>query len=83
MQRSRSTSQLRLTGSLLALVDTQLNPQSCKHWLNKVWQFTEQLNCCVCAILFFGMGVKLPAKLLVIEENKIIAATIRFICTPP
>ena len=34
------------------------------------------------AILFFGMGVKLPAKLVAIEENRIIAATLSFICTP-
>jgi len=81
-QRSRSTSQLRLTGSLLVLVDTQLNPQSCKHWLNKIWQFAEQLNC-DCAILFLGMGVKLSAKLVVIEESRIIAATICFICIAP
>jgi hypothetical protein len=61
------------------LVDKQLFPQSCRHWLNKVWQFAAQLNC---AILFFGMGVKLPAKLVVIEESRIIAATTCFICTP-
>ena len=34
------------------------------------------------AILFFGMGVTLPAKLVAIEENRIIAATLSFICTP-
>ena len=29
------------------------------------------------------MGVKLPAKLIVVEENRIIAAAISFICMPP
>jgi hypothetical protein len=33
-------------------------------------------------ILFFGMSVKLPAKLVAIEESKIIAATVSFICSP-
>ena len=31
-----SKSQLRLAGSLLLLVDTQLLPQSCMHWLKRV-----------------------------------------------
>ena len=34
------------------------------------------------AILFFGMGVKLPAKLVAIEESKIITATVSFIVAP-
>jgi hypothetical protein len=62
------------------LNDKQEFPQSCRHWLNKTWQPTAQLRC---AILFFGMGVKLPAKLIVVEENRIIAAAISFICMPP
>ena len=31
-----------------------------------------------CATLFFGMGVKLPAKLVVTEVNRITAATVSF-----
>ena len=68
-----SKSQLRLAGSLLLLVDTQLLPQSCMHWLKRVWQLRAQPPW---AILFFGMGVKLPAKLIVIEDKRIIAAAL-------
>ena len=35
-----SKSQLRLAGSLLELVDTQLLPQSCMHWLKRFWQLS-------------------------------------------
>jgi hypothetical protein len=35
------------------------------------------------AILFFGMGAKLPAKLVTTEQNRIIGAPTTFICTPP
>ena len=31
-----------------------------------------------CATLFFGKGVKLPAKLVVTEVNRITAATVSF-----
>ena len=74
-----SKSQLRLAGSLLELVDTQLLPQSCRHWLKRIWQLRAQPPW---ATLFFGMGVKLPAKLNVIDEKRIIAAAICFICNP-
>jgi len=33
-------------------------------------------------ILFFEMGAKLPAKLVAIEQKRIIAAALSFICTP-
>jgi len=83
MQRSRSTSQLRLTGNRLELVDKQLPPQSCKQTLNKFWQLTEQPTDS-CAIFFFGMGVKSPAKLGAIKQKRIIAAApLIFIWTPP
>ena len=36
----------------------------------------------VWTIFIFGMGVTLPAKLVAIEENRIIAATLSFICSP-
>lgn len=42
------------------------------------WHATAQ----AWTILFFGMSVKLPAKLVAIEESKIIAATVSFICSP-
>ena len=42
------------------------------------WHVTAQ----AWTILFFGMSVKLPAKLVAIEENRITAATLNFICTP-
>ena len=53
--------------------------RSLAHRLKAFWQLTAQA---FWAILFFGMGVKLPAKLVAIEENRIIAATVSFICTP-
>src|SRR5262249_25113205 len=53
--------------------------RSLTHRLKAFWQLTAQG---LWAILFFGMGVKLPAKLVAIEENRIIAATLSFICTP-
>jgi hypothetical protein len=68
-----STSQFRLTGSLLLLVEKQLLPQSCRHWLKSTWQLRAQPPW---AILFFGMGVKLPAKHIVIEDERIIAAAL-------
>jgi hypothetical protein len=43
------------------------------HWLKRVWQLRAQPPW---AILFFGMGVKLPAKLIVIEDKRIIAAAL-------
>ena len=36
----------------------------------------------VCATLFFGMGVKLPAKLVVTEANRTTAATVSFMYAP-
>jgi hypothetical protein len=43
------------------------------------WHVTEHT---FWPILFFGMGVKLPARLVAIKESRIIAATLSFICTP-
>jgi hypothetical protein len=43
------------------------------HWLKRVWQLRAQPPW---AILFVGMGVKLPAKLIVIEDKRIIAAAL-------
>jgi len=79
-QASNSKSQLRLIAGLLALVDVQLFPQTERHSRNVSWQLLKQK---FWTILFFGMGVKLPAKLVVIEEKRIIAAAASFICTPP
>jgi len=75
-----SVSQLRLATGLLVLVDKQLFPQTCKHWRNKFWQLAEQP---LWAILFFAMGVKLPARLIAIEEKKIIAVAVIFIWMLP
>ena len=49
--------------------------RSLAHRSKLFWQLTAH----DWTILFFGMGVKLPAKLVAIEENRIIAATLRFI----
>jgi hypothetical protein len=43
------------------------------HWLKRFWQLRAQPPW---AIIFFGMGVKLPAKLIVIENKRIIAAAL-------
>ena len=43
------------------------------------WHVTEHT---FWTILFFGIGVKLPAKLVAIEQKRIIAAALSFICTP-
>jgi len=43
------------------------------------WHVTEHT---FWTILFFGIGVKLPAKLVAIEQKRIIAATLSFICKP-
>jgi hypothetical protein len=67
-------SQLRLAGNLLRLVDTQAFPQTERQSWNWIWQVAKQ----DCATLFFGMGVKLPAKLVVTEVNRITAATVSF-----
>ena len=80
-QTSRSLSQLRLTSGLLSLSDVQLFPQTFKHRSKSCWQLAIQLLR-LWAILFFGTGVKLPAKLIVIEERRMIAAALSFIRTP-
>jgi hypothetical protein len=72
-----STSQLRLTAGLLLLREVQLLPQTLKHSTNARWQLSKHV---VWAILIFGMGVKLPAKAVVIEDKRIIAAALSFIC---
>src|SRR3974377_930709 len=72
-----STSQVRLTAGLLLLRDVQLLPQTLKHSTNARWQLSKHV---VWAILIFGMGVKLPAKLVVIEDKRIIATALSFIC---
>ena len=54
--------------------------RSLTHTLKLLWQLKEHA---FWTTLFFGMGAKLPAKLVAIEENRIIAATLSFICTPP
>ena len=51
-------------------------PRSLTHKLNAVWQLVEHA---VCTILFFGMGVKLPAKLVEIDAKRIIVAALSFI----
>jgi hypothetical protein len=53
--------------------------RSLAHRSKLFWQLTAH----DWTILFFGMDVKLPAKLVAIEENRIIAATLSFICKPP
>jgi hypothetical protein len=45
-----------------------------------IWQLTAHE---VCVILFFEAGVKSPAKLVAIEQTRIIAATLSFICVVP
>jgi len=72
-----STSQLRLTAGLLLLREVQLLPQTLKHSTNARWQLSKHV---VWAILIFGMGVKLPAKAVAIEDKRIIAAALSFIC---
>ena len=52
--------------------------RSLSHVSNRTWHFVEHE---VCAILFFGMGVKLPAKLAGADATRIIAATLSFIFT--
>jgi hypothetical protein len=71
-QASSSKSQLRLAGGLMELVDVQPFPQTERHNRNMSWQLLGQK---FWTILFFGMGVKLPAKLVVIEERRNITAT--------
>src|SRR5262249_26955426 len=44
--------------------------RSLVHVSNRTWHFVEHE---VCAILFFGMGVKLPAKLAGVDAKRIIA----------
>jgi len=51
-------------------------PRSLTHKANAVWQLLEHA---VWAILFFGMGVKLPAKLAWIDAKRIIIAALSFI----
>ncbi len=55
-------------------------PRSCTQTVKLFWHLAEH-NWRFWTNLFFGMGVKLPAKLVAIEENRIIAATFSFICT--
>jgi len=50
--------------------------RSLVHVSNRTWHFVEHE---VCAILFFGMGVKLPAKLAGVDAKRIIATTLSFI----
>jgi hypothetical protein len=53
--------------------DSHLGSVSFVHKSNAIWQlFKHELW----AILFFGMGVKLPAKLVAIEESRVIAAEV-------
>ena len=51
-------------------------PRSLTHKSNAVWQLVEHA---FCTILFFGMGVKLPAKLVGIDAKRIIVAALSFI----
>src|SRR5262249_8611854 len=50
--------------------------RSLVHVSNRTWHFVEHE---VCAILFFGMGVKLPAKLAGVDAKRIIATILSFI----
>src|SRR5262249_46096140 len=50
--------------------------RSLVHVSNRTWHFVEHE---VCAILFFGMGVKLPAKLAGADAKRIIATRPSFI----
>jgi hypothetical protein len=52
--------------------------RSLMHVSNRIWHFVEHE---VCAILFFGMGVKLPAKVAGVDAKRIIATTLIFIFT--
>src|SRR5262245_49173959 len=54
-------------------------PRTLTHVSNELWQIVKHP---ACTILFFGMGVKLPAKLAGIDAKRIIAATPSFIFTP-
>ena len=54
-------------------------PRSLTHVSNVNWQIVEHDPC---TILFFGMGVKLSAKLAGIDAKRIIAATLNFISPP-
>ena len=54
-------------------------PRTLTHVTNVARQLGEQSNC---TILFFGMGVKLPAKLVWIDAKRIIAAKLSFIFIP-
>jgi hypothetical protein len=54
-------------------------PRTLTHVMNMAWQLAEQSTC---TILFFGIGVKLPAKLTGIDARRIIAATVSFIFIP-
>ena len=55
-------------------------PRTLTHVTNVKLQLAVQST--ICAILFFGMGVKLPAKLAGIDAKRIIAATVSFIFVP-
>ena len=54
-------------------------PRTLTHVSNAARQLGVQSTC---TILFFGIGVKLPAKLAGIDARRIIAATVSFIFTP-
>jgi hypothetical protein len=48
--------------------------------LNAIWQLKK--HPVSWAILFFGTGVNLPAKAIVVEKKRTIAALITFIVCP-
>jgi hypothetical protein len=54
-------------------------PRTLTHVSNAARQLGVQSTC---TILFFGIGVKLPAKLAGIDARRIIAATVSFIFIP-
>ena len=53
-------------------------PRILTHKSNAVWQLFKHA---FWTILFFEIGVRLPAKLVAIEQKRIIAAALSFICT--
>ena len=55
-------------------------PRSLTHTSNADRQLVEHT---FWTILFFEMGAKLPAKLVAIEQKRIIAAALSFICATP
>src|SRR5262249_58738876 len=53
-------------------------PRSCTHRVKLFWHLTEQLWTSWTTLLF---GMSVPARLVALEENRIVAATPTFICT--